>query len=313
MRPFVEGHMGRLNGRTAPTGDIKAPSWPDDPNHPTGKKGLEPGRRRAMARAPASIRRPTPSSSVRATRHPGTAGSAPATVASRTTHDSLYTSGQVGVDPSTGEVEVLPAHPERCLGLLRQQRAGAVRLQGQGRQDRQGHRPCRPQRLLLCGGPQGRQAAERLPFVDGITWASHIDLKTGRPVENEGQRPPKPEPGEKHGKSVEVSPPFLGGKNWNPMAHSRTPACSTCRPTTGRRTTGPRKSATRRAPPTGQGFRIKRMYDDHVGILRAMNPATGKVEWEHGCRCGPACWQPRALGLHRHQRRLHQGLQRQNR
>src|SRR3546814_10366878 len=47
------------------------------------------------------------------------------------------------------------------------------------------------------------------PFVDGITWASHIDLKTGRPVENEGQRPPKPEPGEKHGKSVEVSPPFL--------------------------------------------------------------------------------------------------------
>ncbi len=31
----------------------------------------------------------------------------------------------------------------------------------------------------------------------------------------------------------------------------------------------------------GQGFRIKRMYDDHVGILRAMNPVTGKVEWEH--------------------------------
>jgi glucose dehydrogenase len=22
------------------------------------------------------------------------------------------------------------------------------------------------------------------PFVDNITWASHIDLKTGRPVEN---------------------------------------------------------------------------------------------------------------------------------
>ena len=39
MRPFVEGHMGRLNGKdSTPTGDIKAPSWPDDPNHPTGKK-----------------------------------------------------------------------------------------------------------------------------------------------------------------------------------------------------------------------------------------------------------------------------------
>ncbi len=42
----------------------------------------------------------------------------------------------------------------------------------------------------------------------------------------------------------------------------------------------------------GQGFRIKRMYDDHVGILRAMNPITGEIEWEHRkkCRCGQAYW-----------------------
>ena len=31
----------------------------------------------------------------------------------------------------------------------------------------------------------------------------------------------------------------------------------------------------------GMGFRIKRLFDDHVGILRAMDPATGKVAWEH--------------------------------
>jgi alcohol dehydrogenase (cytochrome c) len=29
------------------------------------------------------------------------------------------------------------------------------------------------------------------------------------------------------------------------------------------------------------GFRIKRLFEDHVGILRAMNPTTGKVVWEH--------------------------------
>ncbi len=29
------------------------------------------------------------------------------------------------------------------------------------------------------------------------------------------------------------------------------------------------------------GFRIKRMYDDHVGSLRAMDPVSGKVVWEH--------------------------------
>ncbi len=31
----------------------------------------------------------------------------------------------------------------------------------------------------------------------------------------------------------------------------------------------------------GQDFRIKRMHDDHVGILRAMDPVTGEIEWEH--------------------------------
>jgi len=37
-RPFVEGHVGRLNGQpSTPTGDPKAPSWPNDPNSPTGK------------------------------------------------------------------------------------------------------------------------------------------------------------------------------------------------------------------------------------------------------------------------------------
>lgn len=37
-RPLVEGHIGRLNGQpSTPTGDPKAPSWPNDPNSPTGK------------------------------------------------------------------------------------------------------------------------------------------------------------------------------------------------------------------------------------------------------------------------------------
>ena len=31
----------------------------------------------------------------------------------------------------------------------------------------------------------------------------------------------------------------------------------------------------------GMGFRIKRMYPDSVGTLRALDPATGKIAWEH--------------------------------
>lgn len=31
----------------------------------------------------------------------------------------------------------------------------------------------------------------------------------------------------------------------------------------------------------GQGFRIKKLFNDHVGILRAIDPKTGKIAWEH--------------------------------
>jgi alcohol dehydrogenase (cytochrome c) len=88
------------------------------------------------------------------------------------------------------------------------------------------------------------------PFVDNITWASHIDLKTGRPVENPGQRPAKPLPGETKGKPVEVSPPFLGGKNWNPMAYSQDTGLFYVPGNQWKEDTGPRKSVTRKARPT---------------------------------------------------------------
>ncbi|MCG8324928.1 MAG: PQQ-binding-like beta-propeller repeat protein, partial [Thiotrichales bacterium] len=31
----------------------------------------------------------------------------------------------------------------------------------------------------------------------------------------------------------------------------------------------------------GQGFRIHKQFDDHIGALRAMDPVTGKTVWEH--------------------------------
>src|SRR5450830_798701 len=176
---------------------------------------------------------------------------------------------------------VLPAHPERCLGLLRQQRAGAVRLQGQGRQSGQGHRPRRPQRFLLRGRPQQRQAAERLP----VRRQHHLGQPyrpENRPVENPGQRPAKPLPGETKGKSVEVSPPFLGGKNWSPMAYSQDTGLFYIPGNQWKEEYWTEEVNYKKGSAyLGMGFRIKRMYDDHVGTLRAMNPTTGKVVWEH--------------------------------
>lgn len=49
------------------------------------------------------------------------------------------------------------------------------------------------------------------PFTT-VTWASHYDMDTGRPVENEGQ--------DYDGKPAVVYPSAIGGHNWQPMAYS---------------------------------------------------------------------------------------------
>ena len=84
---------------------------------------------------------------------------------------------------------------------------------------------------------------------------------------------------------MEVSPPFLGGKNWNPMAYSQdtglfyVPANHWKEEYWTEEVNYKKGSAY-----LGMGFRIKRMYEDHVGSLRAMDPTTGKVVWEHNER-----------------------------
>ena len=60
------------------------------------------------------------------------------------------------------------------------------------------------------------------PFVKKITWASSIDLKTGRPNFIAANRPGDPTKGEdgKKGSTVFSAPAFLGAKNQMPMAYS---------------------------------------------------------------------------------------------
>ncbi|MBS7325678.1 MAG: quinoprotein ethanol dehydrogenase [Thiopseudomonas sp.] len=284
MRPFVEGHMGRLNGKdSTPTGDVKAPSWPDDPNSPTGK--VEAWSHGGGA--------PWQSASFDAASNTiivGAGNPAPWNGWARTAEggdpkdfDSLYTSGQVGVDPSTGEVKWFYQHTPNDAWDF----SGNNELVLFDFKDKQGKKATatahadRNGFFYVVDSATGK-LKNAFPFVDGITWASHIDLETGRPVEREGQRPAKPKAGEKRGETVEVSPPFLGGKNWNPMAYSQDtglfyiPANHWKEDYWTEEVNYKKGSAY-----LGMGFRIKRLYDDHVGILRAMDPATGKVAWEH--------------------------------
>ena len=118
-------------------------------------------------------------------------------------------------------------------------------------------------------------------FVDNVNWAEGIDLETGRPIET-GNRPGNPADADgEEGESVVAQPAFLGGKNWNHMSYSQRTGLFYIpanewemeiwnEPVTYRRG----------AAYLGAGFTIKPIYDDKVGVLRAMDPQTLEVKFE---------------------------------
>ncbi len=121
------------------------------------------------------------------------------------------------------------------------------------------------------------------PFVKKITWATGIDLKTGRPnfvPENRAGDPTASADGAK-GKSVFAAPSFLGGKNQMPMAYS--PATKLFYVPSnewGMEIWNEPVTYKKGAAYMGAGFTIKTLNDAPIGNLRAVNPKTGKIEWE---------------------------------
>jgi alcohol dehydrogenase (cytochrome c) len=121
------------------------------------------------------------------------------------------------------------------------------------------------------------------PFVDKLTWAKGLD-ENGRPLYIEDVRPGNPSLSDdgKKGAQVVARPAFLGGKNWMPMAYS---------PDTGlfyvpsnewemdiwNETTSYKKGAAY----LGAGFTIKSVNEDFIGVLRAIDPKTGKEVWRY--------------------------------
>ena len=292
-RPMVEGHMGRLNGKeSTPTGDKEAPSWPRDKdgklvdawNHGGGA--------------------PWQTASFDVEKNMvviGTGNPAPWNTWHRTKEgddprnwDSLFTSGQAYVDASTGELKGFFQHTPNdawdfsgnnsvVLFEYKDPKTGKV-VKASAHADRNGFFFVTDREKLATGAGYPNKPTSLIgawPFVDGITWASGFDLKTGKPIEK-GNRPPAPKEGADKGESVFVSPPFLGGTNWMPMSFSPDtglfyiPANHWAMDYWTEKLTYKAGSAY-----LGQGFRIKKLYDDHVGTLRAIDPKTGKIAWEH--------------------------------
>ncbi|WP_367396910.1 methanol/ethanol family PQQ-dependent dehydrogenase [Sinimarinibacterium sp. NLF-5-8] len=294
MRPMVEGHMGRLNGKdSTTTGDIKAPSWPDDKNRPTGKV-------EAWSQGGGAPWQTPSFDVVNNTIVVGTGNPAPWNTWQRTPEggdpmkwDSLYTSGQAYVDPGTGELKGFLAHTPNDgwdfsgnneIILFDYQKDGKT-IKAGAHADRNGFFFITDrEKLSKAGGKIHRQNAllQAYPFVDGITWATGFDLKTGYPNKVRSQIPPPLKPGQEKGDSIFVSPPFLGGKNWTPMSYNpKTNLFYIPANHWAMDYWTENISYNPGAAYLGMGFRIKRLFDDHVGTLRALDPTTGKIVWEH--------------------------------
>lgn len=295
MRPFVEGHMGRLNGKdSTTTGDPKAPSWPNKKDGKTKREAWNHGGGAPWQTATFDVKTNTIVV--------GTGNPAPWNTWYRSgldgnwqDYDSLYTSGQAYLEPSTGELVGFFQHTpndawdysgNNPITLFDMKQPDGKVVRAGAHADRNGFFfVTKLDELTKRDGKISKQAGGAFgiyPFVPDISWATGWNLKTGRPNEVEGQRPPPPAPGEKKGKSIKVTPNFLGGTNWMPMSYSPKtglfyiPANHWTEDYWTENVTYKKGAAY-----LGQGFRIKRQFDTHVGALTAIDPATGKIAWTH--------------------------------
>ncbi len=121
------------------------------------------------------------------------------------------------------------------------------------------------------------------PFVNKITWATGIDLKTGRPNYVPENRPGDPTKGPdgKKGNVVFSAPSFLGGKNQMPMAYSpKTGLFYVPANEWGMEIWNEPVTYKKGAAYLGAGFTIKPLNDDYIGAMRAIDPKSGKIVWE---------------------------------
>jgi alcohol dehydrogenase (cytochrome c) len=193
--------------------------------------------------------------------------------------DNLYSSATVAIDVATGQIkwhyQTTPHDGWDFDGVnefvtfdMNGKRLG-------GKADRNGF-------FYVIDAKNGK-LENAFPFVKKITWATGIDLKTGRPNYVEESRPGDPTKADdsKKGKTVFSAPSFLGGKNQQPMAYSpKTNYFYVPANEWGMDIWNEPISYKKGAAFLGAGFTIKPLSDEYIGALRAIDPKTGKIVWE---------------------------------
>jgi len=262
-RPVIEGHMGTLNGEESTmTGTLNA-TWPGDMWKTGGGATWLGG-----------------------TYDPdadlifyGTGNPAPWNSHLRE-GDNLYAASRIALDPDTGEIvwhyQTTPWEGWDYDGVNE-----VISFDMDGKKlaataDRNGF-------FYVLDRTNGK-LQNASPFVKNISWASDIDIETGRPnfiAENRAGDPLKSEDGKK-GKAIFSVPSFLGGKNWMPMAYSQNTGLFYVPSNEwGMDLWNEPITYKKGAAYLGAGFTIKPLFEDYIGSLKAIDPATGDVKWEY--------------------------------
>jgi len=263
VRPVVEGHMGYKDGKeNGITGTTNA-SWPGE-MWKTGGAATWMG----------GSYDPKTGLAYFGTGNPGPWNS------HLRKGDNLYSSSTVAIDPKTGQIVWhYQGTPNDGWDFDGTNEFVTFDMDGK----RLGAKADRNGFFYVLDAANGK-LENAFPFVTKTTWATGIDLKTGRPNFVPENRPgdPSGEGGDGNkGKAVFAAPAFLGGKNQMPMAFSpKTGLFYVPANEWGMEIWNEPITYKKGAAYLGAGFTIKPLYDDYIGSLRAINPKTGKIEWE---------------------------------
>ncbi|QDF98395.1 PQQ-dependent dehydrogenase, methanol/ethanol family [Azoarcus sp. DD4] len=199
--------------------------------------------------------------------------------------DNLYSSATVAIDPDTGKIawhyQTTPHDGWDFDGVNEfvsfdyKGKDGKV-IKAGGKADRNGF-------FFVLDRTNGK-LLNAFPFVNKITWAKSIDLKTGRPVYDDANRPGDPSKGAdgKKGEVVFAAPSFLGGKNQQQIAYNpQTGLFYVPANEWGMDIWNEPISYKKGAAYLGAGFTIKPLNEDYIGALRAVDPVSGKIVWEN--------------------------------
>jgi alcohol dehydrogenase (cytochrome c) len=270
-RPVIEGHMGTLNGaESTMTGTLNA-TWPGDMWKSGGGATWLGGSYDIETNTIVfGAGNPAPWNSW--LRNAGDKNDG--------TGDNLYAASRIGLDPATGEIKWhYQTTPREGWDYDGVNEVVAFTDKDGGKKfataDRNGF-------FYVLNREDGK-FQNAWPFVKDITWASGID-ENGRPIFVEENRPGNPAAAADGAKGDVVfsSPSFLGGKNWMPMAYSqKTGLFYVPSNEWGMDIWNEPITYKKGAAYLGAGFTIKPNYEDHIGSLKAIDPATGEWKWEY--------------------------------